>query len=219
MNNIRLKCCGNHSLQDFESSIKSGADYIGVVFAESKRKVQPRKLKKWLKEIPLQDHQKLVGVFVNPSVEELEWVLQYVNIDILQMHGNETVPQLLYFREITNKPMWKAIHHNEHALELMKIYDGIIDGYVVDTKHGHQWGGTGKRFDWEHVPSYLKEAEKQHVPCFIAGGINPENVGELLPYNPNGVDVSSGIESNGAKDYDKISKITERLKINAKTST
>jgi phosphoribosylanthranilate isomerase len=93
----------------------------------------------------------------------------------------------------------------------MRQYAGVADGYVVDSRVSGAWGGTGVAFDWSNVPFYLEEAARQAVPCFIAGGITPENVERLLAYRPYGIDISSGIEENGEKSVEKMKEIEKKV--------
>lgn len=209
-----LKLCGNHSLQDLQRAVSSGAEFIGIVFAESKRKVKPELCGEWMKQIKKRSGQKYVGVFVNPTLKEISDVLRHVQLDIIQFHGTETPARIIEVKLATGLTVWKAIHHNTSGIDRMKAYQNIVDGYVVDSKVKGAWGGTGERFDWEAIPSYTREAERQGVPCLIAGGITPDNVGEILKYYPQGIDISSGIETDGEKDNHKITDLIERLKDN-----
>ncbi|NSL52288.1 phosphoribosylanthranilate isomerase [Calidifontibacillus erzurumensis] len=209
MSRTMIKLCGNHSFQDLKYSVASGVPYIGLVFAESKRKVDPLECSKWLEQIEKGRSQKYVGVFVNPSLLEIASVLQYVPLDIIQFHGDENPEQVIEAKMATGLTVWKAIHHNEKALVKMKSFYHIADGYVIDSKVNGAWGGTGKRFDWDAIPAYQKEAQIQGVPCFIAGGITPDNVSEILNYRPDGIDISSGIETMWRKDARKIQKLIE----------
>lgn len=212
MKAIVLKLCGNHSLQDLQLSVTSGAPYIGIVFAESKRKVDPALCGEWLKQIEKGEEQKYVGVFVNPTLQEISHVLSHVPLDIIQFHGNESPEEIIEIKLSTGLTVWKAIHHNQNGLKKMKSYNRVVDGYVIDSTVKGAWGGTGTSFDWESIPAYNKEAEAQGVQCLIAGGITPLNIDEILVYSPEGIDISSGIETNGSKDGNKIQVIMERLK-------
>ncbi|MFC0522074.1 phosphoribosylanthranilate isomerase [Pontibacillus salicampi] len=207
MNEPMVKLCGNKTFDDFQTSASSGAPYLGIIFAESKRQVLPEDAGSWLKEVSLSKGQQVVGVFVNPSMNELEEALLLTPLDIIQLHGKETVAEILHIRERFDLPVFKAIHHSDFALEDMKLYRGIVDGFIVDAKVKGAWGGTGHRFEWETIPLYIEEAEHQGVPCFIAGGVNPDNIEELAAYQPAGIDVSSGTETNGRKDKRKIEAI------------
>lgn len=212
MKSTVLKLCGNHSLQDLKLSVNSGAPFIGIVFAESKRKVDPALCGEWLKQIEKDKEQKYVGVFVNPTLQEISYVLSHVPLDIIQFHGNESPAEIIEIKLSTGLTVWKAIHHNQNGINKMKSFNRVVDGYVIDSKVKGAWGGTGASFDWESIPSYNKEAEEQGVQCLIAGGITPQNVEEILTYSPQGIDISSGIETFGSKDSEKIQLIMARLK-------
>jgi phosphoribosylanthranilate isomerase len=208
---VRLKYCGNRSADDVQVALASGADYLGFIFTESKRNVSPEEVKRWLALASLGDKQ-LVGVFVNASVDQIASVTEQLPLHVVQCHGHETPAELAVVKEATRLSVWKAIHHDDGALETMKQYAGVADGYVVDSRVAGAWGGTGVSFDWEAVPRYLEEAARQGVPCFIAGGITPDNIERLLAYRPDGIDISSGIETDGRKDPAKMKQIEEKTK-------
>lgn len=205
-----LKLCGNHSIDDTNIALKSSAEYIGFVFAESKRRVTSEQLKKWLFNQELRE-KKLVALFVNEAADFIQSSISDLPIDVIQCHGNESAKRLAEIKQVTHLPVWKAIHHNSEALQIMKTYRGIVDGYIIDCKVGKQWGGTGVSFDWTYIPAYLQEGRAQGVPVFIAGGINPENIDQVLSYEPDGIDVSSGIEEKGKKCNKLIKQLEERM--------
>ncbi|RLP90426.1 phosphoribosylanthranilate isomerase [Geobacillus stearothermophilus] len=207
---IRLKYCGNRSAEDVRAALASGADYLGFIFADSKRRVSPAEVKRWLASAPLGGKQ-LVGVFVNAAAEQIAAVTAELPLHIIQCHGRETPNEVAAVKEVTRRAVWKAIHHDDGALEAMKQYAGMADGYVVDSRVAGLWGGTGVAFDWEAVPRYLEEAARQGVPCFIAGGVTPDNIERLLLYRPDGIDISSGIETDGRKDPKKMKQIEEKI--------
>ena len=212
MKRYTLKYCGNRSLEDLQMTVKSSADYIGVIFAQSKRQVKVETLKGWLEQISLKE-KKLVGVFVNARKEEIKHVVSEIPLRVIQCHGCETREELLALKQEFTIPIWKAIHHSEEGVMTMRKYAGAVDGFVIDSKVKGAWGGTGKAFDWSFVPAYLNEAKRQKVPCFIAGGIHAGNIDELLRYNPDGIDLASGIEINEQKAETEIKKIEERVSI------
>ncbi|MGC4376296.1 phosphoribosylanthranilate isomerase [Fictibacillus sp. Mic-4] len=205
-----IKYCGCRSLADLQTIAKTKADFIGFVFAKSKRKVEASEVSKWLENVsPLQ--QKTVGVFVNEEPENIKHLLSIVNLDVIQCHGDEPVEQLAWLKKVTGKTVWKAIHHQEDALSKMKALEGMADGFIIDTKADGKYGGTGMTFNWESIPVYMKEAERQKVPCFIAGGITERNISQLLKYEPHGIDVSSGIEKNGEKNKEIILQLERQV--------
>ncbi|MFC0271608.1 phosphoribosylanthranilate isomerase [Metabacillus herbersteinensis] len=210
MSSPELKYCGIHSLNDLKLTSSANATYLGFIFAPSRRKVDPSEVSSWLKDVA--DHsKKLVGVFVNPSISENEEVLGALKLDVIQLHGEETVEEIKSVREHFHIPIWKALHHTPKTTLLMEKFHNVVDGFVIDSRVGGQRGGTGVTFDWSHIPVYLKLAKKYQKKCFIAGGITPENVQHLLSYEVTGIDLSSGIEEKNSKSLPKIQQLEERL--------
>ncbi|WP_226585055.1 phosphoribosylanthranilate isomerase [Halobacillus litoralis] len=208
-----VKLCGNQSLSDVAKTTSSDASHLGFIFVRrTKRYVRPEHVGRWLRKI--RPKQKLVGVFIDPTIEELEEVLHFVPLDVIQLHGNETVSQLLRIKEAFGLPVWKVIHHQKEGIQRMEVFRGVADGYIIDSKVEGASGGTGVQFDWEAVPTYRDTAYGQGVPCLIAGGIRPENVYDLLSHQPEGIDISSGIEMDGRKDIGKIQSIMKEVERN-----
>ncbi|MBN8236035.1 phosphoribosylanthranilate isomerase [Halobacillus kuroshimensis] len=208
-----VKLCGNQSLSDTAKTASSKASHLGFIFVKrTKRYVRPERVGRWIQKI--RPRQKLVGVFIDPTIDELEEILHFVPLDVIQLHGNETVSQLLQIKEAFGLPVWKVIHHQDGGLEQMDVFKGVADGFIVDSKVEGASGGTGVRFDWEAVPAYRDAAFDQGVPCLIAGGIKPQNVGELLNYQPEGIDISSGIERENKKDIGNIQAIMKEVEAN-----
>ncbi|MBH0231161.1 phosphoribosylanthranilate isomerase [Halobacillus yeomjeoni] len=205
-----VKLCGNRSLADLAKTTSSGATHLGFIFVKkTKRYVRPENVGRWVNL--LRPRQKLVGVFVEPSIQELEEVLHFVDLDVIQLHGNETVSELLKIKEAFGLPVWKVIHHHKDGEKLMEVFQGVADGYVIDSKVEGAHGGTGVSFDWEAVPKYRDLAHEQSVSCLIAGGITPERVEELMTFNPEGIDLSSGVEVNEQKDIGKIQSLMREV--------
>ncbi|MCA0971865.1 phosphoribosylanthranilate isomerase [Halobacillus litoralis] len=208
-----VKLCGNRSLSDLSKTSSSKATHLGFIFVKrTKRYVRPEQVGRWLKEV--RPGQKLVGVFVDPTISEIDEVLRFVPLDVIQLHGSETVGTLLSVKEATGLPVWKVIHHQQDGEKQMEIFQGVADGYVIDSRVKGAHGGTGVRFDWEAIPGYKTMAADQGVPFLIAGGVNPDNVGELLEFEPDGIDLSSGSETNEQKDIGKIQRIMKEVERN-----
>lgn len=205
-----LKFCGVRTIDDLKIVSSSQADYIGFIFAESKRRVNPELVKEWLHEVDVSTR-KIVAVFVNPNVEELTDVLANVPIDVIQFHGQESIDQIKTVRETFAGSVWKALHHHPKTLEEMNFYKDVVDGFVIDSRIKGQFGGTGVSFDWSAVPRYIKFSVDQDKLCFIAGGVNESNIEKLLTFQPQGIDLSSGIEVDEKKCKDKIQQIEERV--------
>lgn len=206
-----LKYCGNHSYEDLLLAINSRANYIGVVFAKSKRQVEVIQLSKWLKQLNWPCDKKLVGLFVNEDIEQIINVTKTVPLHIVQCHGNESVDYIKKLSQKITLPIWKVIHHQENAWEKMDEYAPYVEGFVIDSKAKNAWGGTGISFDWSHIPKYLENGKQLKRTVFIAGGINPTNVEQLLKYSPSGIDLSSGIEEDGKKSAIKMAQLEERI--------
>ncbi|MCA1010123.1 phosphoribosylanthranilate isomerase [Halobacillus halophilus] len=208
-----IKFCGNRSLSDLTKTASSSATHLGFIFVrKTKRYVRPELAGRWVRQI--RPKQKLVGVFIDPSIEEIEEVLHFVPLDVIQLHGNEKVSDLLKIKESFGLPVWKVIHHQQNGKNQMEVFQGVADGYLIDSKVKGVSGGTGVRFDWEAIPEYRDIAFEQGVPCLIAGGVTPENVAELIAYRPEGIDISSGIEKDEQKDLSKIQAITKEVERN-----
>lgn len=222
MTNTAVKICGLQSVEVLKSMINLPVDYIGFVFANSRRQVTPDQaaelitvLKQWKSgEIPSS-----VGVVVNPEMEELKELLHTAKLDVLQLHGQES-PK--FCREVkANFPVsvFKAVSvkaeqlPEEHIAEL-EHYAGCIDGLLIDTYEPIHGGGSGRTFGWDVIPLYKEWASRQGIPLFVAGGLDSSNVGTLIKeYKPDGVDVSSGVESSpGVKNIEKVTTFVERVK-------
>ncbi|WP_226679711.1 phosphoribosylanthranilate isomerase [Sutcliffiella horikoshii] len=210
MSRTKVKFCGNKSLEDYEATVSSDADYLGFVFARSKRQVKPEQVAEWVVAVPPRN-KRLVGIFVNQSKEFILHAVRTVPLDVVQCHGDEGLTFIKELKSQCNVDIWKVIHHeDETTLNKLTPFIGTIDGFVVDKKVGNQYGGTGTSFNWEHIPLYDKLSKQYGIPYMIAGGINVETLQELLPYSPQGIDLSSGIEENFAKSKEKMNLI-ERM--------
>ena len=187
----RMKMCGMTSEGDVINANELKPDYIGFVFAKNSRRfVTPQRaleLKKLLdKDI------KAVGVFVDEDIETVSALIMDGTIDIAQLHGNEDDDYITLLRERTGKPVIKAfrIRTEQDALRAEKSKADMI---LLDAG-----AGEGRTFDW----SLLKEINR---PYFLAGGLDPENVVDAVKaLKPYAVDVSTGIETNGVKDREKM---------------
>ncbi|RSK27425.1 phosphoribosylanthranilate isomerase [Bacillus sp. HMF5848] len=205
-----LKYCGNKSYDDVKVTASSEANHLGFIFANSKREVQVSDVAKWLSEVNFTS-KKIVAVFVNASLDRIKEVITSLPIDIIQLHGNESVYDIELLKNEINQPIWKVIHHQQGAWDKMTDYKNVVDGFVIDSKVGSQWGGSGFPFEWKSIPFYVRESHKFNKPCYIAGGVTPENIEVLLSYSIDGIDISSGIEERFKKDEDRIKQIEEKV--------
>ena len=219
-----VKICGLQDVEVLKSMKILPLDYVGFVFAPSRRKVTPEAAAEMIAELAAWETGEIpraAGVFVNPALPELEVLLRGVPLDVIQLHGQES-PQ--FCREVKQAfphlQVWKALSVSGrspggaadiHAL--LESYAGAADALLLDTYDPQGSGGSGRTFDWEQIPLYQQAAAEYALPLFIAGGLHPDNVNELLDsYAPYGVDVSSGVESGGRKDIAKITAFVERVK-------
>ena len=195
----KIKICGLSRLCDIDVVNIAKPEYIGFVFAESKRKVTPAQaleLRKNLSPdiIP-------VGVFVNEPLNNIISVVRTDIIDIIQLHGSETEEYIGELKSLTDKPVIKAVSVIKTG-DVQKFNNTCADYLLLDNKGG----GMGQIFDWD----LIGESNK---PFFLAGGLNIENIESAISkINPFAVDISSGVETNGLKDKEKIRTIISTIK-------
>ncbi len=200
----RIKICGITRSEDALAAAASGADALGLVFYDrSPRHVSIQQAIQLTETTP--PFVTLVGLFVNPSEDEVQEVLRQVPLDVLQFHGEEDPEFCIKFK----RPYLKAVRVKA-GMDLIQCaarYKGahglLLDAFVEGTH-----GGTGTSFDWALIPSGLP------IPVILSGGLHPDNVAEAIRrVRPYAVDVSSGVESaKGIKDAAKIAAFIEEVK-------
>lgn len=192
---MKVKICGLRYKRDIDVAVKSGADYIGFVFAKSRRQVSVEEAHELAKNIPLDV--KTVGVFVNPSLADLQRAIREVPLDVVQLHGQESPS----FIETLAVPVIKTITlRTGSELSDISLYPEKVH-FLLDAPGSAYEGGSGHVFDWQGINPNDLPMER----IFIAGGLNVGNVCEALNYfEPYGVDVSSGVETDGQKDPAKL---------------
>lgn len=197
---IKIKFCGIRRKEDALMLNAHRPDYAGFVFAKSKRRVSLETAYE-LREI-LAPEIKTVGVFVNEPLEKMPDFARAVSA--FQLHGDENEEYILKLREIlpADCEIWKAVRvKNREDIENAQALP--VDKLLFDAFSESARGGTGKRFDWE-----LLNGAKLEKPFFLSGGISAENFREaMMKVKPFGADISSGIETDGYKDEDKIIEI------------
>ena len=148
-----------------------------------------------------QEFIKTVGIFVNETLENLVTIATEVNLDAVQLHGDEDEAFIQSLKERTNVEVWKAVQIRS-AADAETWSDSSADMLLFDAYHKDERGGTGEVFDW----SCLDEFER---PFMLAGGIDSTNVARAIrTVRPYGIDISSGIETDGVKDDEKIKAFT-----------
>ncbi|MBL1226762.1 phosphoribosylanthranilate isomerase [Enterococcus sp. BWR-S5] len=196
---MKVKICGLKTKEAVDTAVKHGADFIGFVFAESKRKITPEAVRKITEDVP--SGVKKVGVFVSPSLEELEQVIETAGLDMVQIHGRQLV-------ERPSVPLISAVSVSKKTEPLVGIQT-VADYLLFDAPPKEYAGGNGETFDWEQLD--IEQVGDKKV--FIAGGLTIENVQQAKAvFQPYAVDVSSGVETNGEKDLEKISRFLEKAK-------
>jgi len=195
----KIKICGLTRQCDIDAVNREKPEYIGFVFAKSRRQItatQAAALRKTLSpEITP------VGVFVNETIENILSLVNNTVIDAIQLHGSEDEQYIQKLKKLTNKPVIKAIGV-ENKGDVQKWSNTSADYLLLDYKSG----GTGQMFDWNLI------GETQ-LPYFLAGGLTTENVEEAITKTtPYAVDVSSGVETNGTKDPEKIKDFIKKVR-------
>ena len=217
----KVNMCGISKIETIPAVIEANPDYMGLVFAPSKRQVTVDQAKTLVEELHKQYanrynrdaeqysnqtliHQesiKTVGVFVNETVESLLKIAKEVKLDVIQLHGDEDESFIQTLKEQSNVEVWKAVQVRS-AADAEAWIDSSADMLLFDAYHKDERGGTGEVFDW----SSLDEFER---PFMLAGGINSTNVARAIrTVRPYGIDISSGIETEGVKDDEKIKAFT-----------
>ena len=198
---MRIKICGITRPEDAEKALALGADTIGCVFhAASARHVTEAVARDI--QLAVGDAGTLVGLFVDPTVDHVQAVLDRVELNVLQFHGEESRA----FCEQFGRPYLKAVAMSADV-DLSAISKEYCSarGLLLDSAHGGQFGGTGHRFDWGWVDAGLENR------LMLAGGLNADNVGDAIrQVRPAAVDVSSGVERDkGIKDSDRMRAFIE----------
>lgn len=198
---MKVKICGITDRGTALEAVKAGADAIGFVFAESKRKISPKNAKEIALHLPA-DVVK-VGVFVNEAKEVIEATVKEAGLNMIQLHGDEP-PE---FCNGFSVPVIKAISI-ETRDDLRKLNDFPCDYILLDSPKGKYRGGNGIKFDWRTAEGI--QSEKKII---LAGGLTPDNVCTAIrTVQPYMVDVSSGVETAGKKDIKKIAAFIENAK-------
>ncbi len=197
-----VKMCGIRREEDVEYANEVCPDYIGFIFADSPRRVSWEDAASFRKD--LKKEIRCVGVFVNETPEKIAEIAARVPLDAVQLHGDETEEDIRQLRSLCDKEIWKAARVRSKD-DIQKVQTLPADRILLDSFSKEAYGGTGRTINLD----ILSESEITK-PYFLAGGLNTGNLkGILEATHPEGIDISSGIETNGYKDLDKMKKIME----------
>ncbi|MGG1551792.1 phosphoribosylanthranilate isomerase [Paenibacillus ferrarius] len=221
-----VKICGLQSVEVLKSIVHLPIAHIGFVFAPSKRRVTPEKAAELIEVLHEQgvngqERPLAVGVFVNPGEEELQGILSVAPLDVVQLHGQETPAFCQWVRDTFGAKVFKSVSISkteatpptpEAVAAQLDPFIGSVDAVLLDTFDPVYGGGSGTTFAWDCIPVYQAWAREAGVALLVAGGLKPDNVDQLIEtYHPDGVDVSSGVETDGVKDIAKITAFVERV--------
>ena len=205
----KVKMCGISKVETIPAVVEAKPDYMGLVFAPSKRQVTVEQAKTLVEALHKQCKEqndtvsiKTVGVFVNETLDNLVTIANEANLDVVQLHGDEDEAFIQSLKERTNVEVWKAIQIRS-AADAEAWIDSSADMLLFDAYHKDERGGTGDVFDWSCLDTFER-------PFMLAGGIDSTNVARAIrTVRPYGIDISSGIETNGVKDDEKITAFTK----------
>ena len=196
---IRVKICGICDPVSAQTAVEAGADMLGFHFCSSDRRVGPEEAKAIVEGLAVRPM--IVGVFIDQDAVEVRQIAEFVGLDLLQLHGSE-------------QPGFDA---GRPVMKVLKIRDGHVpdaapwpDPIMLDSWSSDQRGGTGRTWDWDLARELLATRK-----VFIAGGLEPGNVGKVVSrFKPYGVDVSSGVEASlRVKDPDKARAFVHAVRL------
>lgn len=211
----KIKLCGMMKPCDIEYANRVKPDFVGFIFANTRRKISAAQAKQFREaldaEIPA------VGVFVNEDISVITSLVQNGCIDLIQLHGEEDADYIRRLREVCDVPVIKAV--KVQTVEQIRQAAALpVDYLLLDTYRKGVLGGTGEAFDWELlreakiVAGDTAEGELFGKTYFLAGGLHAGNLREAAALGSYGLDVSSGIETDGSKDFTKMVEVMELVR-------
>ncbi|MBU5475273.1 phosphoribosylanthranilate isomerase [Eubacterium sp. MSJ-21] len=211
----KIKLCGMMKPCDIEYANRVKPDLVGFIFANTRRKISATQAKQFREaldaEIPA------VGVFVNEEISVITSLVQDGCIDMIQLHGEEDADYIRRLREICDVPVIKAV--KVQTVEQIRQAAALpVDYLLLDTYRKGVLGGTGEAFDWKllrEAKAAAGDTEEGALfgkPYFLAGGLHAGNLREAAALGSYGLDISSGIETDGSKDFTKMVEVMELVR-------
>ena len=199
---MKLKFCGLPREADIRAANETRPDYIGFVFAESRRRVTDEQAARLRAQ--LAPGIQAVGVFVNDDPAHIAELANRGVIDLIQLHGGESAAYIRRLRTMTAAPVIYAVRVGTHEdIERVKPYS--VEYFLLDTCTKDAYGGSGKTFDWSLIGAVGK-------PYFLAGGLNESNIPRAMRTGAYALDLSSGIETDGVKDAAKMRRVAALIR-------
>lgn len=199
---MKLKFCGLTREADIRAANETRPDYIGFVFAESRRRVTDEQVAR-LRAL-LSPGIQAVGVFVNDDPTHIALLANRGVIDLIQLHGSESAAYIQRLRTMTAAPIICALRVGKQT-DIKQAESNLVDFLLLDTYTKDAYGGSGRTFDW----SLIGEVGK---PYFLAGGLNESNIPHAMRTGAYALDLSSGIETDGVKDAEKMRRVAALVK-------
>ncbi|MBE9039991.1 phosphoribosylanthranilate isomerase [Oscillatoriales cyanobacterium LEGE 11467] len=208
---LRVKICGITQPEQGREIVRLGATALGFICVEaSPRYVSPEKIREIIRQLPPKPVT-LIGVFANATLDRIIDTVKFAGLTGVQLHGDESPEFCRQVRAtLAQVETIKALRvKTTAALATIAPYAEVVDALLLDAYHPQQLGGTGKTLDWQALQQF-----RPPLPWFLAGGLNPDNIGEALSQvQPDGIDLSSGIErSPGEKDLHEVARLFEGLR-------
>jgi phosphoribosylanthranilate isomerase len=199
---IRVKICGICDAAGARAAAEAGADLIGFHFCTSDRRVSPEEAKAIIDGLDVRP--RIVGVFIDQPEDEVRQIAEFAGLELLQLHGSETPPF------DAGRPVMKVLKIRKGQVPGVEEAEPWPDPIMLDSWSADQRGGTGRAWDWELARPLLRTRQ-----VFIAGGLEPGNVGKVVSgFKPYGVDVSSGVESAvRVKDTEKVRAFVRAVRL------
>ena len=208
---MRVKICGIKQPEQGKAIAIAGATALGFICVpNTPRYVTKQQIRAVVEQLPKQIDR--IGVFADTSVEEICQIVEFAGLTGVQLHGDESPEFCHQMRSMLPEiEIIKALRiKNSQALEQVEIYFSSVDTLLLDAYNPQMLGGTGATLDWKTLQQF-----QPGCPWLLAGGLTPDNVLDALKQvNPNGIDLSSGVErAPGDKDLDKVARLFERLRL------